>query len=140
MHLDHIGIAVKNLDEAIQTYEKLLNRPCYKREIVKGEQVETAFFETGQSKLELLGATSADSVIETFIKKRGEGIHHIAFEVDDLENEIERLMNEGFTLLNSKPKKGADNKRIVFLHPKNNHGVLVELCESVDVRKSEKNP
>ncbi len=140
MKIDHIGIAVKNLEEAIQTYEKLLNRPCCNREIVEGEQVETAFFETGQSKVELLGATSNESVIDTFIKKRGEGIHHIAFEVDDLESEMERLTNEGFTLLNSKPKIGAGNKRIVFLHPKDNHGVLVELCESLDGMKSEKNP
>jgi len=131
MHIDHIGIAVKNLEEAIQTYEKLLNRPCYKRETVEEQMVETAFFKTGESKVELLGATSSGSVIEKFINKKGEGIHHVAFEVDDLESEIERLMNEGFTLLNSKPQKGADNKRIVFLHPKDNHGVLVELCEPV---------
>ena len=131
MHIDHIGIAVKNLEEAIQTYEKLLNRPCYKRETVEEQMVETAFFKTGQSKVELLGATSSGSVIEKFINKKGEGIHHVAFEVDDLESEIERLTNEGFTLLNSKPQKGADNKRIVFLHPKDNHGVLVELCEPV---------
>ena len=140
MKIDHIGIAVKNLEEAIQTYEKLLNWSCNKREIVEGEQVETAFFETGQTKVELLGAISANSAIEKFISKKGEGIHHVAFEVEDLESEMERLTNEGFTLLNSKPKIGAGNKRIVFLHPKDNHGVLVELCEPLDGMKSEKNP
>jgi len=134
MHIDHIGIAVRNLDEAIKTYEKLLNKPCYKREIVEGQHVETAFFEAGESKVELLGATSPDSVIEKFIRKKGEGIHHVAFEVEDLEKEMIRLRDEGFTLLNETPQKGADNKRIIFLHPKDNHGVLVELCES-----SEKN-
>ncbi len=139
MKIDHIGIAVKNLEEAIKTYEKLLNKPCYKREVVEGQNVETAFFKTGESKVELLGATSPDSVIEKFISKKGQGIHHIALEVEDLEKEMKRLQNEGFTLLNETPQKGADNKRIVFLHPKDNHGVLVELCEPLDVMKSEKN-
>jgi methylmalonyl-CoA/ethylmalonyl-CoA epimerase len=131
MHIDHIGIAVKNLEEAIQTYEKLLNTKCYKREVVEGEKVDTAFFKTGESKVELLGAISGDSVIQKYIDKRGEGIHHIAFEVDDIESEITRLTGEGFTLLNHKPKKGADNKRVAFLHPKDGHGVLIELCESM---------
>jgi methylmalonyl-CoA/ethylmalonyl-CoA epimerase len=130
MHIDHIGIAVKNLDEAVKTYEKILNTTCYKREVVEGEKVDTAFFQTGESKVELLGGTSPDSVINTYIEKRGEGIHHVAFEVDDIIAEMKRLKDEGFTLLNEKPKKGADNKLVAFLHPKGNHGVLVELCQS----------
>jgi methylmalonyl-CoA/ethylmalonyl-CoA epimerase len=136
MHIDHIGIAVKNLEEAIQTYEKLLNRPCYKRETVEEQMVETAFFKTGESKVELLGATSSRSVIEKFISKKGEGIHHVAFEVENLEKEMRRLRDEGFTLLNETPQKGADNKWVAFLHPKNNHGVLVELCQPRDNNQS----
>jgi methylmalonyl-CoA/ethylmalonyl-CoA epimerase len=131
MHLDHIGIAVKNIEEAVKTYESLLGKSCYKKEIVDGESVETTFFEAGESKLELLAATTADSVITSFIERRGEGIHHIAFRVENLEAEIGRLKKEGFRLINETPKMGADNKRIVFLHPKSSHGVLVELCESV---------
>jgi methylmalonyl-CoA/ethylmalonyl-CoA epimerase len=130
MHIDHIGIAVKDLEKAIQTYEKILNTSCYKREVVEGEKVDTAFFQTGESKVELLGGTSPDSVINTFIEKKGEGIHHIAFEVDDIEKEMKRLAAEGFTLLNDQPKPGADNKLVAFLHPKENHGVLVELCQT----------
>lgn len=130
MKIDHIGIAVSNLEEAIQTYETVLNTPCYKREVVEGEKVDTAFFKTGESKVELLGGTSADSVITKYIGKRGEGIHHIAFEVDDIRKEMARLESEGFTLLNSEPKSGADNKLVAFLHPKEQHGVLVELCQS----------
>jgi methylmalonyl-CoA/ethylmalonyl-CoA epimerase len=131
MQIDHIGIAVKNLKEAISTYEKLLNTTCYKRELVEGEKVDTAFFKTGESKVELLGATSSDSVIRKFVDKNGEGIHHIAFEVENIHAEIERLIKEGFQLLNETPKKGADNKLVAFLHPKSGHGVLVELCQSV---------
>jgi len=131
MHIDHIGIAVKDLEQAIDTYSKILNTSCNKREIVESEKVETAFFQTGESKLELLGATEPDSVINTFIEKRGEGIHHVAFEVNDIHSEINRLKNEGFKLLNETPKKGADNKLVAFLHPKGNHGVLVELCQSI---------
>ncbi len=130
MHIDHIGIAVKDLEKAIQTYEKILNTSCYKREVVEGEKVDTAFFQTGESKVELLGGTSPDSVINTFIEKKGEGIHHIAFEVEDIEKEMTRLAAEGFTLLNDQPKAGADNKLVAFLHPRGNHGVLVELCQS----------
>ncbi|MEX0904191.1 MAG: methylmalonyl-CoA epimerase [Balneolaceae bacterium] len=129
MRIEHIGIAVKNIDEAVQTYGRLLNTPCYKRETVEGENVETAFFKTGESKIELLGASSPGSVIAGFIDKRGEGIHHIAFEVDDIHSEMKRLEKEGFTLLNDSPRKGADNKQVVFLHPRNNHGVLIELCQ-----------
>lgn len=131
MHIDHIGIAVKDLESAIDTYEKLLNTPCYKREVVGSQKVETAFLQTGQSKVELLGATEADSVINKYIEKRGEGMHHVAFEVDDIETEIERLKKEGFSLLSETPKPGADNKKIVFMHPKSSNGVLVELCQSV---------
>ena len=130
MHIDHIGIAVKDLETAIDTYEKLLNTPCYKREIVESQKVETAFLQTGQSKVELLGATDQESVINKYIEKRGEGMHHIAFEVEDINKEIERLTGEGYTLINETPRDGADNKLIAFLHPKDNHGVLVELCQS----------
>jgi methylmalonyl-CoA/ethylmalonyl-CoA epimerase len=130
MHIDHIGIAVKNLDEAIETYEKILNTKCDKKEIVESEKVATAFFNTGESKVELLGATEPDSVITKYIEKKGEGIHHVAFEVDDIYAELDRLRGEGFTVLNEQPKDGADNKLVAFLHPKGNHGVLVELCQS----------
>ena len=131
MHIDHIGIAVKDLEEAISTYEKLLNTPCYKREVVEDQKVETAFLQTGESKVELLGATDPSSVIATYIEKKGEGLHHVAFEVQDIEEEMDRLQSEGFRLLSMEPRPGADNKKIVFLHPKDNHGVLVELCQSV---------
>jgi methylmalonyl-CoA/ethylmalonyl-CoA epimerase len=131
MQIDHIGIAVKNMEEASATYEKLLGKPSYKTEVVDGQKVETVFFEAGESKVELLAATAPDSVIASFIKKRGEGIHHLAFRVENLEKEIERLKKEGFELVHEIPRKGADNKRIVFLHPKKSHGVLVELCESI---------
>jgi methylmalonyl-CoA/ethylmalonyl-CoA epimerase len=130
MHIDHIGIAVRDLETAITTYEKILNTGCYKREVVESEKVDTAFFKTGESKIELLGGTSPDSVIHTFIEKRGEGVHHIAFEVTDIRKEMDRLKQEGFTLLNESPKKGADNKLVAFVHPKDNCGVLVELCQS----------
>ena len=130
MHIDHIGIAVKNIDEAVKTYEKILNTKCYKREVVESEKVDTAFFQTGESKVELLGGTAPDSVINTYIEKRGEGIHHVAFEVRDIKAEMARLKSEGFTLLNESPKQGADRKLVAFLHPKGNHGVLVELCQS----------
>lgn len=130
MHIDHIGIAVNNLDEAISTYEKILNKKLSKKERVDNEKVETAFFETGESKVELLGPTTPDSIIQKFVDKKGEGIHHVAFEVDDIHAEMKRLLGEGFTLLNEQPKQGADNKLVSFLHPKGNHGVLVELCQS----------
>lgn len=129
-HLDHIGIAVANLDEAILRYESILGTACYKRERVESEFVETAFFQNGQTKVELLAATSPESVITRFIEKRGEGLHHMAFEVDDIAAEMYRLLEEGYTLLNEKPKAGADNKLIAFLHPKEAHGVLLELCQS----------
>ncbi|HET6528607.1 MAG TPA: methylmalonyl-CoA epimerase [Balneolaceae bacterium] len=130
MHIDHIGIAVKDLEAAVKTYEKLLNGTCYKREMVEGQKVETAFFKTGESKVELLGATDADSVIAKYVEKKGEGMHHVAFEVDDIRAELKRLRDEGFTLLNDKPTPGADNKLVAFVQPKDNCGVLVELCQS----------
>jgi methylmalonyl-CoA/ethylmalonyl-CoA epimerase len=129
MHIDHIGIAVENLEEAVETYEKLLDGKCYKREIVEEQKVETAFFQTGQSKVELLGATDPDSVIAKFVAKQGEGMHHVAFEVEDINAELDRLRNEGFTVLTEEPKRGADNKLVAFVHPKDNNGVLVELCQ-----------
>jgi len=125
--IEHIGIAVKKLSISIPLFEKLLNTSCYKTETVDSEQTNTAFFKTGESKIELLEAYSDASVINKFIEKRGEGIHHIAFEVNDIEKEMKRLTNEGFTLINEKPKAGADNKMICFLHPKNTNGVLIEL-------------
>lgn len=130
MHIDHIGIAVKDLESAVKTYEKILNRNCDKREVVDSEKVETAFFNTGQSKVELLGGTAPDSVINKYIEKKGEGIHHVAFEVDDIHSELDRLRKEGFTVLNEQPKDGADNKLVAFVHPKDNHGVLIELCQT----------
>ena len=129
--IEHIGIAVKNLEIAIPLYEKLLNTGCYKTEEVVSEQVRTAFFQTGPSKVELLGSLTEDGVINRFIEKNGEGIHHIAFEVDDIFAEMERLKNEGFTLINPEPKRGADNKLICFVHPKTTGGVLVELCQEI---------
>jgi methylmalonyl-CoA/ethylmalonyl-CoA epimerase len=125
---EHIGIAVKELATSIPLFEKLLNSQCYKTETVTGERVNTAFFKTGDTKIELLESSASDGVIAKFIEKKGEGIHHIAFEVQDIEAEMERLKNEGFILLNEKPKEGADNKLVCFLHPKGTNGVLVELC------------
>lgn len=125
--IEHIGIAVKKLSVSIPLFEKLLNTPCYKTEIVEGEQVNTAFFMKGDSKIELLEAYAPGSVINTFIDKKGEGVHHIAFEVDDIESEVKRLVAEGFNLINEQPKEGADNKLVCFLHPKSTNGVLIEL-------------
>jgi len=135
MHIDHIGIAVKDLEQAIETYSKILNRSCTKTEIVESEKVEAAFFQTGESKVELLGPTDPSSVIQKFIDKKGEGIHHVAFEVEDIEKEMKRLAGEGFNILNEQPKPGADNKLVAFLHPKGSHGVLVELCQSRPVNE-----
>mgnify|MGYP006450540893 FL=1 len=128
-HIDHIGIAVKDLESAIRTYETSLQTECYKREVVESQKVETAFFQTGESKVELLGPTSPDSVIANYVEKKGEGLHHMAFEVDDIHAELERLKNEGYRLLNDEPVAGADNKIIAFVHPKDNNGVLMELCQ-----------
>ena len=126
--IEHIGIAVKDLSTAIPLYEKLLGSTCYKKELVEGEKVNTAFFKTGESKIELLESTDPEGIIARFIERKGEGLHHIAFDVDDIHAEMERLKNEGFVLLNETPKQGADNKMVCFLHPKGTHGVLVELC------------
>ncbi|MBR9833416.1 methylmalonyl-CoA epimerase [Acidiluteibacter ferrifornacis] len=127
--IEHIGIAVKSIEESAKVYETLLNTDIYKTEAVESEGVKTAFMRIGQSKIELLEATSPDSPIAKFIEKRGEGTHHIAFDVDDIEAEIERLTNEGFQLIHQTPKNGADNKLIAFLHPKSTGGLLVELCQ-----------
>ncbi len=130
-HVEHIGIAVKNLDFSNELFTKLLGTAPYKQEGVESEGVMTSFFQTGQTKIELLEATNPDSPIAKFIEKKGEGIHHIAFEVADILAEMERLKSEGFILLNDVPKKGADNKLVCFLHPKGTNSVLVELCQSV---------
>lgn len=127
--IEHIGIAVKDLDAANKTYKAVLGSENYKTETVESEGVTTSFFKIGESKIELLAATSPESPVAKFIEKRGEGIHHIAFYVDDIQAEIERLKTEGFTLLNEKPKPGADNKLVAFMHPKDANGVLVELCQ-----------
>ena len=127
--LEHIGIAVRSLAEAIPRYEKLLGTPCYKTEEVASEQVRTAFFKQGESKIELLESMSRDGVIAQFIEKRGEGLHHIAFAVSDIHAEMEKKKSDGFQLLNTEPKAGADNKLVCFIHPKSAGGVLVELCQ-----------
>ena len=132
--IEHIGIAVKDLDLSCGLYEKLLNTACYKKEEVASEGVNTAFFKTGENKIELLSATNADSPVAKFLEKRGEGIHHIAFDVEDILAEMERLKEEGFTLVNEQPKKGADNKLVCFLHPKGTNGVLVELCQEIKTK------
>lgn len=133
--IEHLGIAVKDLPVAVTLYEKLLNTVCYKVEMVESEGVETAFFQIGTNKIELLSSINKNSAIAKFIDKRGEGIHHIAFEIDDIYAEMERLKNEGFVLLNDKPKKGADNKLICFVHPKSANGVLIELCQEIKFEK-----
>jgi len=129
--IEHIGIAVKNMEDANVLFEKMLDVPSYKMEAVESEGVLTSFFQTGNNKIELLVATNPESPIAKFLEKKGEGIHHIAFDVDDIEAEIIRLKKEGFVLINEVPKKGADNKLVVFLHPKNTNGVLVELCQEI---------
>jgi len=129
--VEHIGIAVKDIKASSSLYETLLGVPCYKTELVSSEAVQTAFFKVGESKIELLSATAENSVISNFIAKKGEGIHHIAFEVADILKEMERLKAEGFTLLNEQPKKGADNKLVCFVHPKGTSGVLIELCQDL---------
>ena len=130
---EHIGIAVKDLSISVPLFEKLLNSHCYKTETVESEQVNTAFFKTGETKIELLESASENGVISRFIDKRGEGIHHIAFEVADIEAEMKRLQEAGFVLINETPKAGADNKLVCFLHPKGTNGVLVELCQDIKI-------
>ncbi len=132
LKVEHIGIAVKGLISSVPLYEKLLNSLCYKTEMVESEQVNTAFFQTGTTKIELLESIDPNGIIARYIAKKGEGIHHIAFVVTDITAEMERLEKEGFTLLNDKPKKGADNKWVCFLHPKDTNGVLIELCQEME--------
>ncbi|MFA6057086.1 MAG: methylmalonyl-CoA epimerase [Taibaiella sp.] len=129
--VEHIGIAVNNLEISVPLFEKLLDTICYKKETVESEGVNTAFFQKGETKIELLEATKEESPIAKFIDKKGEGMHHIAFDVEDIEAEMKRLKNEGFILLNDKPKHGADNKLVCFLHPKGTNGVLIELCQEI---------
>jgi methylmalonyl-CoA/ethylmalonyl-CoA epimerase len=127
--IEHIGIAVENIEATLKIYEHLLSANCYKTEIVESEGVKTAFIAVGESKIELLEATAVDSPIAKFLERKGMGFHHIAFDVDNLEEELERLANLGFELIHKTPKNGADDKRIAFLHPKSTHGVLIELCQ-----------
>jgi len=131
LKIEHIGIAVNSLATSVPLYEKLLNSQCYKTETVESENVNTAFFKTGENKIELLESTDPNGVIAGFIAKKGEGIHHIAFDVADIEAEMTRLRNEGFVLLNETPKRGADNKLVCFIHPKSTNGVLIELCQEI---------
>ena len=127
--IEHLGIAVVNIEESLRVFETLLGIKCYKIEEVESEVVKTAFLQVGESKIELLEATNPDSPIAKYLEKRGQGVHHIAFEVDNIQTEIERLLNEGFVLIHESPKNGADNKLIAFLHPKSTEGILIELCQ-----------
>jgi methylmalonyl-CoA/ethylmalonyl-CoA epimerase len=129
--LEHIGIAVKDMEASNELFARILGVAPYKQEEVASEGVTTSFFRTGDSKVELLEATRADSPIAKYIEKRGEGMHHVAFEVEDIHAEMERLRSAGFRLLNEEPKRGADNKLVCFVHPKTANGVLVELCQSI---------
>lgn len=129
MKLEHIGIAVKSLGLSDELFEKLLGKPSYKKESVEREGVVTSFYETGESKIELLEASNPESPISKFIDKKGEGIHHLAFGVENILEEVKRLKKEGFQFISEEPKEGADNKLVVFLHPKSTNGVLVELCQ-----------
>ena len=129
--IEHIGIAVKDLEVSNTLFEKLFGAPAYKSEVVESEGVTTSFFLNGPNKIELLAANNPDSPIAKFIEKKGEGIHHIAFDVEDIVSEIARLQKEGFVVLNETPKKGADNKLVAFLHPKSTNGVLIELCQEI---------
>ena len=130
--VEHIGIAVKNLSASIPLFTSILNAECYKTEDVESEKVKTAFFQKGETKVELLESFDQNGVIARFIEKKGEGIHHIAFAVKNIFEEMDRLRNEGFILLNETPKKGADNKLVCFLHPKGTNGVLIELCQEIE--------
>ncbi|WP_339835634.1 methylmalonyl-CoA epimerase [uncultured Maribacter sp.] len=129
--IEHLGIAVKNIEDSNALFEKLLGVAPYKQEEVASEGVNTSFFQNGPNKIELLASTNSDGPIAKFLEKKGEGIHHVAFEVNDIVAEMARLKSEGFTLLNEKPKKGADNKWVAFVHPKTANGVLVELCQEI---------
>ena len=129
--IEHIGIAVKNLEDSNNLFSKLFGKDYYKTEVVESEGVKTSFFKVGKNKIELLEATNEESPIAKFIEKKGEGVHHIAFDVKDINAEVKRLKKEGFVVLNDTPKKGADNKLVVFLHPKSTNGVLIELCQEI---------
>jgi methylmalonyl-CoA/ethylmalonyl-CoA epimerase len=129
--VEHIGIAVKNLSTSIPLFTKILNTSCYKVEEVESEKVRTAFFKNGETKVELLESIEPDGVIAKFIEKKGEGIHHIAFEVENIDKEMTRLQEEGFVVVNEKAKKGADNKMVCFVHPKDTNGVLIEICQAI---------
>jgi methylmalonyl-CoA/ethylmalonyl-CoA epimerase len=129
--IEHIGIAVKDLEVSNLLFEKLFGTPAYKFEEVESEGVTTSFFQNGPNKIELLAATNSESPIAKFLEKKGEGIHHIAFDVENIEDELARLKKEGFVVLNEVPKKGADNKLVAFLHPKSTNGVLIELCQEI---------
>lgn len=131
MKIEHLGIAVKSLADSDSLFERLLGKGSYKKEEVEREGVVTSFYQIGESKIELLESTKSDSAISKFIEKRGEGIHHLAFGVENIEAEVERLKKEGFEFVSEEPKKGADNKLVVFLHPKSTGGVLVELCQEI---------
>jgi len=127
--IEHLGIAVRSIEESLKTFETLLGANCYKIEEVQSEYVKTAFIQIGESKIELLEATDPKSTIASYLEKRGPGIHHIAFDVENIEMEIQRLTGEGFILIHQSPKNGADNKLIAFLHPKSTEGILIELCQ-----------
>jgi methylmalonyl-CoA/ethylmalonyl-CoA epimerase len=131
LKIEHIGIAVKNIDASEKVFSALFNRTPYKREVVNSENVLTSFFEMGESKIELLASTTAEGTISKYIEKKGEGIHHIAFAVNDIEVEVARLISEGFVPISAAPKKGADNKLVFFFHPKSTNGVLIELCQDI---------
>jgi methylmalonyl-CoA/ethylmalonyl-CoA epimerase len=131
LRVEHIGIAVKNMAESEKLFEILLGTGCYKKEVVESEKVTTAFFQKGETKIELLESSDPEGVIAKFIEKKGEGLHHIAFEVEDIKAEMERLKSQGFKLLMEEPKQGADNKLICFVHPKSANGVLLELCQTI---------
>jgi len=131
LKIEHIGIAVRSLSESVPLFEKLFDSACYKTESVVSEQVNTAFFQKGGTKIELLESMDADGVIGRYLERKGEGVHHLAFEVADIAAEMERLKTQGFVLLNDTPKKGADNKLVCFLHPKSTNGVLIELCQEI---------
>ncbi len=131
-NVEHIGIAVKNLFASTALFEKILNVKSYKTEFVESQDVTTTFFKSGETKIELLSSNTKDNVIQKFIDNKGEGLHHIAFEVENIYAEIERLKQEGFLILNEEPQKGADNKLICFIHPKTTNGVLIELCQTIN--------
>lgn len=137
MQIEHLGIAVKDLETANELYTTLLGKEPYKAEEVESEKVMTSFFQTGESKIELLAATAPESAIAKYIEKRGEGIHHVAFRVADIRAEMERLRKQGFRLLNEEPKRGADNMWVCFVHPKSANGVLVELCQPIEAKTTE---